>query len=161
MRESDLTRIIEAHPSRGPLPTPLVKAICFAESNFDEWAYRYEPHYRWIVGDGPSMNPSERIGQMISWGLMQVMGGVAREHGFESRYFTELCNPEVGLSYGMLHLRKFWAKYQHWPDTIASYNAGRPVRGEDGNYLNQSYVDKVLRYWSIYENQVPIKETEV
>lgn len=158
MKEELLTDLIRQHPDRGTLPVEAVKAFCFVESAFNEWAYRYEPGYRWLVGDAHTLTPSERIGQQISWGLMQVMGGVAREYGFKG-YFTALCDPTVGLRYGMLHLRKFWNKYQNWPDVIASYNAGHPVR-TDGKYANQGYVDKVLKAWNRYEVQVPLKETE-
>ena len=41
--------------------------------------------------------------QRISYGLCQVMGAVAREHGLEG-YLTRLCDPRVGLHYGARHL---------------------------------------------------------
>jgi len=156
MTRTELEQVIRQHPDRGTLPVECVMAFCIVESSLNEWAYRYEPGYKWIVGE--TLTPSERIGQMISWGLMQVMGGVAREHGMVGP-FPQLCDPVIGLRYGMLHLRKYWAKYQNWPDTIASYNAGHPVR-IDGKYANQQYVDKVLKWWNVYEHQVPLKETE-
>jgi len=160
MTEPDLTELIRTHPDRAELPLACVKAVCFAESSFNEWAYRYEPRYKWLVGADENLTPTERTGQMISWGLMQVMGGVAREHGYTGD-LPKLCAPMVGLQYGMLHLRKFFAKYQNWPDALASYNAGSPRKGTDGKYLNQTYVDKVLRYWATFEKQIPLKETEV
>ena len=154
MRESDLTQLIEMHTDRAELPVACVKAVCFTESGFVEWAYRFEPRYRWLVGDVEAMTPTERTGQMISWGLMQVMGGVAREHGYTGD-LPKLCDPFTGLKYGLLHLRKFYAKYQDWPDTLASYNAGSPKKGADGKYYNQSYVDRVLRYWAQFEKAMP------
>lgn len=154
---AELRKLVESHPDRGTLPVECVMAVCMVESSLNQWAYRYEPGYKWLVGQ--DLSASERNGQMISWGLMQVMGGVAREHGFTG-YFPALCDPMTGLRYGMLHLKKFWAKYQNWPDVLASYNAGRPVR-IDGKYQNQAYVDKVLKYWNLYETQVPLKESEV
>lgn len=154
---NELRKLIESHPDRGPLPIECVMAVCMVESSLNPWAYRYEPSYKWLVGQ--DLSASERCGQMISWGLMQVMGGVAREHGFTGPY-PALCDPMTSLRYGMLHLRKFWAKYQNWPDTLASYNAGRPVR-IDGKYQNQAYIDKVLKWWNQYETHVPLKESEV
>lgn len=151
-----LTAIIESHPERGHLTVDCVLAFCTVESSLNPWAYRYEPGYKWLVGT--DLTPSERTGQMMSWGLMQVMGAVAREYGYIG-YFTELCEPAVGIGYGMRHLRRYWDKHQNWPDTIASYNAGRPVR-VDGRYVNQPYVDKILKWWNTYERQIPLKETE-
>ena len=111
------------------------------------------------------MDPTERIGQMCSWGIMQVMGAVAREHGFTGKPsdFPKLCTIPDGLLYGCLHLVKFRARYSAWPDVIASYNAGSPRRslGPDGPYMNQSYVDKVIREWQKLEHQIPLKESEV
>lgn len=159
MREAELNQMIDLHPDRGGLPVEAVKAVCMVESAWNEWAYRYEPQYKWLVGEQLNMTASERIGQQISWGLMQVMGGVAREHGFTGT-FPELCGPFIGLKYGMLHLRKYYAKYQNWPDTLASYNAGSPRKNEPGQYLNQGYVDRVLKFWNQYERQVPLKESE-
>jgi soluble lytic murein transglycosylase-like protein len=157
MDRAALTLLIESHPDRGSLPVACVLAICTVESNGNPWAYRHEPGYRWITG--ASISHSERMGQMMSWGLMQVMGAVAREHGFKG-WFPQLCDPVVGLSYGMKHLQKYWAKHQNWPDTIASYNAGHPVMVE-GVYRNQEYVNKVLKWWQEYDYAVPLKESEV
>jgi hypothetical protein len=156
MTRTELEQIIRQHPDLGAVPVECVLAFCTVESSLNEWAYRYEPGYKWIVGE--TLTPSERIGQMISWGLMQVMGGVAREHGMVGP-FPQLCDPAIGLRYGLLHLRKYWAKHRNWPDTIASYNAGHPVR-VDGKYKNQQYVDKVLKWWNVYERHVPLKESE-
>lgn len=157
MNTLGITYMILHHPDRGNLPVECVRAFCLIESSDNEWAYRYEPHYKYLVGDVNSISQSERIGQMISWGLMQVMGGVAREHGFKG-VFTELCNPSVGLSYGMKHLRKYYAKYQDWPDAIASYNAGSPRKDSDGRYVNQDYVDKVLKAWADFAVQESQKD---
>lgn len=160
MQEDALTALLTSHPDRGEIPIACAKAVCMAESSFDQYAYRYEQRYRWLVGDQETLTPTERAGQMSSWGLMQVMGGVAREDGFTGP-FPLLCEPTVGLRYGLRHLRKFMQKYGDWKDAIASYNAGRPKKLPDGNYDNQSYVDKVLKLWTQYEKQIPLKESEV
>lgn len=143
-------------PSTG-LPWELVYAVCVAESSGREFAIKCEPQYKYLVGE--SLSVGERWGQKHSWGLMQVMGGVAREWGFTGP-FTDLWIPEVGVHYGMKHLKRFYDKHKNWPDTIASYNAGRPVR-VDGRYVNQDYVDKVLKLWNEVEHAVPLKSTEV
>ena len=47
---------------------------------------------------------TELLMQQTSWGLMQIMGAVARERGFDS-WLTELCDPTVNLEWGCRHLR--------------------------------------------------------
>lgn len=99
------------------------------------------------------MGSIERSGQKMSWGLMQVMGAVAREYGFKGTFLSELCDPHVGLKYGMIHVQTLFKRYNgHWPDVIAAYNMGSPRRVDGGAYENQeSYVDVVLRYWAQYD----------
>ncbi|MGD0955720.1 MAG: hypothetical protein ABR953_02685 [Candidatus Acidiferrales bacterium] len=36
----------------------------------------------------------------ISWGLMQVMGQVARKHGFTGKFLSALCDPVTALDIG-------------------------------------------------------------
>ncbi len=149
MQEPQLTNLLATAVVPFSLPLGLVKAICFVESSFNEYALRYEPGYKWLVGSEEKLTATERMGQMCSWGLMQLMGGVAREYGYTGD-FPRLCVPEVNLNFGMMHVQKFYRKYQNWPDTIASYNAGRPVR-IGAVYANQQYVDKVMTAWQWYE----------
>jgi soluble lytic murein transglycosylase-like protein len=44
-------------------------------------------------------DPTESRARAFSWGLMQVMGQVAREHGFTCA-LASLCDPPVGLEVG-------------------------------------------------------------
>ena len=145
MDNAELTTLIKSAASRRSLPWELVYAICQVESSLNPSAIRHEPHYRWLVGDNETMSPTERQDQMTSWGLMQVMGDVARELGHTGT-LSELLDPHTGLFYGCLHLRRFRAKYDIWPGVIAAYNAGSPrrVAGQIGPYVNQSYVDKEI-----------------
>lgn len=122
------------------------------------WAMRFEPGFRWFVGNVDAMSATERNGQQTSWGLMQVMGAVAREYGFTG-WFPKLCDPSLGVHYGAQHLKKFYARYGNWHDTIASYNAGSPVK-IDGRYRNQAYVDRVLRHWDQLETHLEMKINE-
>ena len=162
MDNTELTTLIKAAASRRSLPWELVYAICQVESSLNPTAIRHEPRYRWLVGDNETMSPAERQDQMTSWGLMQVMGAVARELGHTGP-LSDLLDPPTGLFYGCLHLRRFRAKYDIWPDVIAAYNAGSPrrVAGQIGPYVNQSYVDKVLAAWNNLEVAIPLKDSEV
>lgn len=162
MDHDELTALIKSAAVKRSLPWELVYAICQVESSLNPLATRYEPHFRWLVGDNEAMSPSERHDQMTSWGLMQVMGSVARELGHTGP-LPDLLIPSTGLFYGCLHLRRFRAKYDIWPDVIAAYNAGSPrrVAGSVGPYVNQSYVDKVLAAWNNLEVAIPLKDSEV
>ena len=162
MDNAELTTLIKSAASRRSLPWELVYAICQVESSLNPSAIRHEPRYRWLVGDNETMSPAERQDQMTSWGLMQVMGAVARELGHTGP-LSDLLDPPTGLFYGCLHLRRFRAKYDIWPDVIAAYNAGSPrrVAGQIGPYVNQSYVDKVLAAWNNLEVAIPLKDSEV
>jgi hypothetical protein len=90
----------------------------------------------------------ERKGRSTSWGLMQVMGQVAREYHFKGK-FEELLEPAVAIEYGCMHLarlaRRNFSK-GGWPAVAAAYNAGSArVDPVTGLFANQVYVDKVTR----------------
>lgn len=139
------------------IPWELIYAVCLTESSGNEFAIRHEARYRWLLGD--NLTAGEYIGQKTSWGLMQVMGAVAREYGFTDQ-FPALWDPATGIKYGVKHLRRLYAKHGKWPQTIAAYNAGTPQL-IDGKFKNQAYVDKVLAYWSEIESHVALKSSEV
>ena len=126
----------------------LVRAIVMTESAGDPWAIRFEPAFydRYIVGnkDYAKASATERMAAATSWGLMQVMGAVARERGFRGRYLSELCEPIVGLRYGVKHFYHFLAKYRDQNKAVAAYNAGSARYKPGGGFVNQDYVDKVL-----------------
>ena len=90
---------------------------------------------------------TELIAQKTSWGLMQVMGTVARELGHRG-WLSELCEPERGIYYGCLHLKKLMDRHGNLSDTVAAYNAGSPRRDVNGKYVNQEYVDRFIRVLS-------------
>jgi len=149
--DQEIDQAIHAIAPQYDLPPNLVFAICQIESSFNAWAFRYEPQYRYLVGDKLTMTLTEQFGQKCSWGLMQVMGGVAREHGYLGP-FPRICLVDVGIDLGCKHLRRFYSKHLNWPDTIASYNAGSPRRlTPGGDYVNQGYVKNVQTAWNAYD----------
>ncbi len=81
--------------------------------------------------------------QRFSWGLMQVMGSVAREYGMLGP-LIKLTIPDVGLLYGCKHFKNFVKRYGNIPDAVSSYNQGSPIKSVKG-YKNQEYVDKVMK----------------
>lgn len=153
------------------VPIQLVESMMLVESSGDTHAWNPEPHYRYLV-DATTRKPFRKLtadeirsetppkdfpncpglkspvdaewwGQQASWGLLQVMGAVAREYGFRGN-FPELCgNPEMGIKYGialLAFLRNRHLAAHGWEGVVAAYNTGQPDH-DDGNGL--VYVTKI------------------
>jgi soluble lytic murein transglycosylase-like protein len=86
------------------LDSALVCAVVEQESAWDPHAIRYEPGFRASYVAPLDLPCTEEIARSISWGLMQVMGQVAREHGFQRPYLSALCESSAGLSFGCIVL---------------------------------------------------------
>lgn len=162
-----LDRLIAEASNTHSLDAALVAALIRVESGGNTWASNPEPpyHYLWDVKkkrpfrglsivEATSMFPprdfyalsgdtdQEFWNQRTSWGLMQVMGAVARERGFTGPYLTELCDPVLNLSIGAAHLSAAlaWAKGDERLG-LASYNAGR---GGALGTAGQAYASRVI-----------------
>ena len=109
----------------------LVYAICLKESNMDTWAMRFESEWRWWLSPADwavrvaVTAQTERIAQQCSWGLMQIMGTVARERGF-SGDLPQLCDPKIGVAYGCKHVNYLFTRYSDVKQVLSAYNTGRP-----------------------------------
>src|SRR5256886_15277506 len=92
------------------LDPSLVCAIVEQESAWNPWAMRYEPlfftKYVAPLYTNNKISATEAYARGCSWGLMQVMGQVAREAGFDALFLAALCDPEQGLAIGCKVLRK-------------------------------------------------------
>ena len=94
---------------RHRLTPELVCAVVEQESSWRPWAIRYEPKFfdRYILPQvqasakqkGGLRDVTEARARAFSWGLMQVMGQTAREHGFKGP-LPRLCEPITGLDVG-------------------------------------------------------------
>lgn len=94
---------------------------------------------------------SERQMQMFSWGIMQVMGSVARQWGF-SEGLQNLSDWEKNLEYGCKHLANMKKRFPTGRDWISAYNAGSPRKKPDDSYENQEYVTSVVKYWNDFSD---------
>lgn len=160
-----MTEPIYHYSTRFGIPPKIVSAIIEVESERNPWATRHEPHYRflWNVSQGepwhgqdtphqfphfkPASAHTEYMAQKTSWGMMQVMGAVARELGFTRPFLSELCDPDVGVYYGCKLLAKLYKRYgdRHgWEGVVAAYNAGSPRQQDNGQWENQHYVSGVI-----------------
>ena len=141
--------IIISKSEKYDIPAELVSAIIKVESSGDTNAIRYEDHYKWLYEPEAfrGHKATERIAQKTSWGLMQVMGAVARELGFKGRFLSELLKPELGIEYGCKQLKRQYKRYDNWQDAISAYNQGNNRKSDNGDYANQGYVDRVNNLW--------------
>lgn len=169
---------------RYDLDPDLVQAIVEQESGYDPAAWNPEPRYRWLwdvrantkfraltLAEIAAKSPpadfhalagdadQEWVAQQASWGLMQIIGANAREHGFRGSYLPELTrdvalNLDVGCRIfaehvawvarfpyaGLESARAAWARRK----ALAAYNAGRAGTSSDAA---QGYAVGVLARW--------------
>lgn len=148
--------VIEDVADEQNIPKNLLAAIVQTESSNNKWAVRFEPHYKWLfktkdhAKDNGITEATETVFQMTSFGLCQIMGAVARELGLKGPIF-QLFDEKTNLEYSAKLLKRLAAKYKERDDIIAAYNAGSPIKGLNGTYRNQAYVDKVILFLSAIE----------
>ena len=145
-----------AHKGMDPL---LIEAQVWVESGSNPWAWNPEVKYKYLwnvktnapfralkafedAGHVPADFPTlggdrdqEFWGQQASWGLLQIMGAVAREVGFTGVYLTALCDPTTGLIYALKHLAALlqWAQGDE-SKALAAYNGGRAFGAPSAAY---------------------------
>lgn len=130
----------------------MIRSIIQTET---EWAntVRYEEDYRYISNvmtharNNHITFKTETVLQRMSWGLMQVMGGTARDLGYEGHLLELATSQALGLEYGVRYLKSRYVKYAPqltgWSETVvAAYNAGSPKKRGDGTWVNEDYVRK-------------------
>jgi len=107
---SQLLTLARKTASGQSLDPALVCAVIEQESGWNPWAMRYEPAFfsKYVAGlyTNNKISASEAYARGFSWGLMQVMGQVARETGFDATFLSALCDPEQGVAIGCKVLRK-------------------------------------------------------
>jgi len=127
------------------LAPALVCAVVEQESGWNTWAMRYETAFftKYVAPlyTNNKITATEAWARGFSWGLMQVMGQVARESGFESTFLSSLCDPETGLTIGCKVLRKrFDAARGDITQALLAWNGGS----------NPNYAAQVLARKSRY-----------
>jgi len=186
---NDLERLAREAATKYGLDPRLVCALCEVESSWEPRAIRQEVKYPYLYGlaagetgviacirgaageqlhtllrEIQSSIATEVVMQKTSWGLMQIMGAVARERGFRG-WLTELCDPAVNLEWGCRHLRwmvdhplDYGLSIAQGPavlkgtlaDLAAAWNGGS-CRIVNDTYANQSYVDRVVKAMEGYQ----------
>lgn len=153
MQGTELAPLICGQAKLNQLDPRLVAAVILQESSGEpdgpprlEQAFfrRYVwPNRANLIGFVPTTIPLhlELIARASSWGLMQVMGQVAREIGFKNEALSDLAHPVVNITYGCLHLKRkilrggtIEAGLQLWNGGGNKHYAGEVLaRVEDGS----------------------------
>jgi len=159
----ELHGLIVLFEDRFAIPRGLALAVVEQESAFDPWAWNPEPKYRYlwnlrtnqpfrkltpaeIASEVPPLDfkaylgvsaDAEWWGQQASWGLMEVMGAVAREYGFRGRFLSQLCDPPVGLEYGCRHLAAYLQRFKEPFPALEAYNGGPGAVGKNAKYARE------------------------
>ncbi|HKV25533.1 MAG TPA: lytic transglycosylase domain-containing protein [Candidatus Acidoferrum sp.] len=107
---SQLVALARKAAASQSLDPALACAVIEQESAWNPWAIRYEPAFfaKYVANlyTNNKISASEAYARGFSWGLMQVMGQVARELGFDAPFLAELCAPDANLAVGCKLLRK-------------------------------------------------------
>ena len=156
MVSAEHRKIIESKANKYLLDPDLVEAHVMTESSDKPDAWRYEPAFwKTYIKKMGITDATESAGRATSWGLLQLMGQVAREMGYQGSW-TGLCDPTTNIEYGCKKLSKCYTKYAPDIDAgIASYNCGTP-KMVDGKFMNQEYVDRVHKFlYKIKHESIP------
>jgi len=100
MPTTELITLAHVAAKNHALDAALVCAVIEQESAWNAHAIRYEAAFRMRYVAPLGLSPTEEVARSISWGLMQVMGQVARERGFTGNFLSALCDPAAGLAIG-------------------------------------------------------------
>lgn len=170
------SRVFRDAAAKYGLELALLLGLVEKESSFQQGAWNPEPpwKYFWDIDRNRPFRPvtdaeiasekppvdfpaprgvpadAEWWAQQASWGLTQVMGGVARELGYDGPWLTDLLlDPVLVVDLGCRHLLKKLRRYgDNLPPAISAYNLGTAMKHETGpkagEFWNQDYVDDVL-----------------
>ena len=143
MTKTELQVLAAAIADEYGLDCALVCAVCHHESeNWNQWAVRYEPaFYTRYIESMKNLTQTEKTMRATSFGLMQVMGQVAREQGFDAKYLTELLDPSKAITQGCKRLKKALDRENgNVPAALLNYNGGG----------NANYPDLVMKHYGDY-----------
>lgn len=130
--------LIEEYSLKNGISPELLASLIHRESSGNPWAVRYEPGFyvRYIKSKNladlkgyappPTLvsNETEKSLRSTSFGLVQIMGQVARERGFEGLFLSQLFDPRTNIELGAAHLGGLLARYGDVETALLRYNGG-------------------------------------
>lgn len=152
MMDQSLTDLFKSISQLHDIDYYWLRAIVRQESDDNIYALRFEATYHYLLNPihfskklGITLN-TEITTQKMSWGLCQMMGGLAREQGFEED-MGKFFDPKINLTHLAKRLAKLRTISVYSGDVFAMYNGGEGAHKLlDGRYTNQNYVDSVMKY---------------
>lgn len=142
----------------------LVEAILWKESDYDPFAFRYEPVFfrkyceslsrRQLEDFNPCVGvlcsfETERILLACSIGAMQVMGLKAREMGYKAKSLTNLFILPFNIEIGTSLIKRLLDRYNgNIEKTISAYNAGSATEKN-----HEKYVLPVLKKYKLLKEE--------
>jgi soluble lytic murein transglycosylase-like protein len=134
-----LVLLAKQSAARHNLDAALVCAIIEQESAWNPTALRYEAlffaKYVAPLYTNNKISATEAYARGFSWGLMQVMGQVARENAYTAPFLSQLCDPVDALEIGCRVLtKKLAAASNDVPRALQLWNGGN----------NAAYATQVL-----------------
>lgn len=150
-----LKDIIFANADRYKINHTFLVAVAKTESEFNQYAQRFEPAYPWLysvkeLSEILKVNRSTMEGfQRMSYGVFQIMGAVAYEYGFRD-WPGKLFDYELNCKYACEHINRLQRRFEVFTpeEMYASYNSGKPRKSDNGCWVNQ---DNVSRFLKCYE----------
>lgn len=139
---NDLQQLAVAAAKTHGLDSNLVCAVVEQESSWEPWSIRFEPRFKARYVDPLNLSDTEATARSFSWGLMQLMGEVARELGYRD-HLAKLCDPATGLEWGCQLLVKKLA--------LAKGDVHQGLQYWNGGG-NPDYADQVLARLPKYAN---------
>ncbi len=147
-----------AHYALDPL---LIAAIILVESEQDPFAFRYENQFfntyirgkkredlggTWPCCDTHSLEDmEERKLRACSFGLMQLMGQVARELGFKGLYLRELWEPNINIELGCKKLARDLVRIRSKNPAVVGVVLTRKLLLKWNGGADTNYPDRVFR----------------
>ena len=143
MSTDDLIALAKGAAQELELDPALVCAVCEQESSWNPWAMRFEPMFlaHYVKPSLPEAPTTGEMARATSWGLMQIMGEVAYEFGFQGKFFSELCDPSTGLAWGCKKLAHCLKARGDVKAALLMWNGGG----------NSAYPDQVMARMANYQ----------
>jgi soluble lytic murein transglycosylase-like protein len=124
MTKADMVAVVKLSAAAAQLDEAVMCAVAEQESEWNPWAYRYEPAFYTKYVAPQKLSPTESYGRSTSWGLLQTMGQSIRELGYAGD-LPALCDPATGVEWGCkLFVVKLGHAGGNYDEALQLWNGG-------------------------------------